>query len=433
MKLFSNDRAYVIDYESVSPLGVGKLSHWRSVEKGFVAAGELERIETAGLPVTVGSEIKQDLSGYLGGEHDVIKESAFHDRKLELLVTAASLAKERFSPFLNAVEPNRKGVILGMGQDITETERMDSKIYGTVVTGTSTMFQYLGNLNENSTRVNILLNPIDISSLFLANKFRAAAFQKTIVTACAASSQAIGYAARAIRRGKADIVLAGGADSLLNVSGMIVFAKLGAIQQPKDDPRWTCRPLDKTRNGTILGEGAGLVLLASGALVKRNEWKPVAEIAGFGNTLDGYKITAPEPNGEGMRRALKEAATEADLKPGMVDYINLHGTGTRANDPIELKAVGEILGSEESPIPVSSTKDRHGHLIGAAGVIEFNTTMGAMENQKMPGTVNLRIPIDAPGLSLFSDAVCQRRLNICATNSFAMGGVNTVIITRRLE
>ena len=433
MSQLSSNGSYVLDYESVSPLGVGKLSHWIGIEEGQVAAGELKRISTVGLPVTVGAEIQDDLSGFLESEHDVIRECSVLDRKLELLATAANLATGRFSEFLDAVDSARKGIILGMGQDVTNVEKIKKNINRSVILKPSDAFRFLEELNNNATRVNMVMNPIDVSSIYLANKFGAAAFQKTIVTACAASSQALGYAARAIRRGKADIVLAGGADSLLNVFGIIAFTKLGVIQQPKGDPRWACRPLDKTRNGTLLGEGAGLVLLASGAAVEKNGWKPVAEIVGFGNSLDGYKITAPDPNGEGMRRALKEAAREADLQPGELDYINLHGTGTRANDSVELEAVDEILGSEESPIPVSSTKDRHGHLIGAAGVIEFNTTLGAMENGKMPGTINLRNPIEVPGLKLFSEAVCKAKLDTCATNSFAFGGVNTVIITKKVE
>ena len=432
MNQLSSGGTYVLDYESVSPLGIGKLSHWMGIEEGQVAAGELKRVSTAGLPVTVGAEIQENLSGYLESEHDVIRECSVFDRKLELLATAANLASGRFSEFLDAVDSDRKGIILGMGQDVTDLEKIKKNMSRPIILEPSDSFLFLEELNKNASRVNMVLNPVDVSSIFLANKFGAAAFQKTIVTACAASSQAIGYAARAIRRGQADVVLAGGADSLLNVFGIIAFTKLGVIQQPKGDPRWTCRPLDKTRNGTVLGEGAGLVLLASGAAVKKNGWKPTAEIAGFGNSLDGYKITAPDPTGEGMKRALREAAREADLRPGALDYINLHGTGTRANDSVELDSVNEILGSEESPVPVSSTKDRHGHLIGAAGVIEFNTTLGAMENGKMPGTINLRNPIEVSGLKLFSEAVRKAELDTCATNSFAFGGVNTVIIIKRV-
>ncbi len=432
MNELSHNSAYVLDYETVSPLGLGKLSHWKGIETGVVGVNELQGINTSGLPVTVGAEIRESLSGFQENEHDVIRECCLYDRKLELLATTANLAAGRFGKILDAVDSARKGVILGMGQDVINADTVHGKIDRSMISDPSKIFRFLEELNQNSTRVNMILNPIDVSSIYLADKFGAAAFQKTIVTACAASNQAIGYAARAIRRGRADIVLAGGADSLLNVSGIVAFTKLGVIQQPKGDPRWTCRPLDKTRNGTVLGEGAGLVLLASGAAVARNGWKPIAEITGFGNSLDGYKITAPDPNGEGMRRALREAASEADLQPGALDYINLHGTGTRANDPVELQAVSEVLGSEERPIPVSSTKDRHGHLIGAAGVIEFNTTLGAMENGKMPGTVNLKNPIEAPGLKLFSEAVRESELNTCATNSFAFGGVNTVIIAKRV-
>ncbi len=175
-----------------------------------------------------------------------------------------------------------------------------------------------------------------------------------------------------------------------------------------------------------------MIVLASENSVKKLKLTPKFEILGYGNTLDGYKITAPDPSAIGMIRALSKALSNSGIKPDQVDYINLHGTGTLANDPLELTAIEEVFGSFAKQLPISSTKDRHGHAIAAAGGQEFVITCICMENDFIPCNVNLKKPINETGVRLIKDKNISKRLNICLTNNFAFGGVNTVLAIKRM-
>ena len=233
-------------------------------------------------------------------------------------------------------------------------------------------------LNSNSSKVNLVNNPYDIHSLYLAEKFKAGAFQKSILTACVSSTQAIALGYESILNKEAKVVIAGGTDSLVNLVPLTSFGKLGVI--PETATGTECTPFDRNRNGTLAGEAAGFVILASEEFINQNNIQPLGQIMGYGNSLDGYKITAPDPSGISMTKAIENALSNSGLKSSQIDYINAHGTGTRHNDELELRCIGKALGEDAKRIPISSTKDRHGHAIAAAGIQELCLLLELMKD-----------------------------------------------------
>lgn len=258
------------------------------------------------------------------------------------------------------------------------------------------------------------------------------AFQKTVLTACAASTQAIVFGARAIQEGEVDLVLAGGTDSIINLMAYIAFGKLGIMSGSPEHPSKYCKPLDANRSGALIGEAAGLCVLVSEDLVKKHGLKPKFEILGFGNSLDGHKITAPDPEGMGMKAAIREALVSSGVDPKEVQYVNLHGTGTRSNDEVELQSLIEVFADHAKSVSVSSTKSRHGHAIAAAGIQEFNLLLSCMEENIVPCNLNLETPILNDKVDIVMNQNRKRELKVAMTNNFAFGGVNTSIVVKKV-
>jgi 3-oxoacyl-[acyl-carrier-protein] synthase II len=277
--------------------------------------------------------------------------------------------------------------------------------------------------SKDNTRINTVNNPYDLYSVYLAEKFNAGAYQKSILTACVSSTQAIALASDSIRNGECEVVITGGTDSLVNLLALISFGKLGII--PESDGEKSCFPFDTKRKGTLAGEAAGIVIMASEDFVKRNELKPVAQFMGYGNTLDGYKITAPDPEGTAMVQAIKDAVNNAGITTDQIDYINAHGTGTRHNDHLELQCLERALGKEVNTIPISSTKDRHGHAIAAAGVQELCLLLELMKNSTIPKNLQMTSPCDT-SFNLVNENYAAP-IKYALTNNFAFGGINTVL------
>jgi 3-oxoacyl-(acyl-carrier-protein) synthase len=278
-------------------------------------------------------------------------------------------------------------------------------------------------LNSNSSKVNLVNNPYDIHSLYLAEKFKAGAFQKSILTACVSSTQAIALGYESILNKEAKVVIAGGTDSLVNLVPLTSFGKLGVI--PETATGTECTPFDRNRNGTLAGEAAGFVILASEEFINQNNIQPLGQIMGYGNSLDGYKITAPDPSGISMTKAIENALSNSGLKSSQIDYINAHGTGTRHNDELELRCIGKALGEDAKRIPISSTKDRHGHAIAAAGIQELCLLLELMKHETMPSNLKLKSPCSEEFNLLRENK--KKKITYALTNNFAFGGINTVL------
>ena len=251
------------------------------------------------------------------------------------------------------------------------------------------------------------------------------------MSSCAASTQAVEQACRVIRRGDADAVLVAGSDAPLTVEGLMGLHKLGILEDTGNGELKPCRPFDQSRQGTLPAEGAGMVLLMSDTAVDTLRCPSLATLLGEASTLDGYQITAPDPQGTYAEACLRQALQNEGIAPASLDWVHLHGTGTIANDPVELAATARALGDAAEGMAASSTKDRHGHLIAGAGIMELMVVLASMRAGLIPGTINLKHPIPSHGLNLLTDAATPAHVETVMMQNFAFGGVNCALVLRK--
>ena len=265
----------------------------------------------------------------------------------------------------------------------------------------------------------------------LAMEFEACGPAYNCLTACAASTQAIGEAKEIIQRGDADVMIAGGAHTMIHPLGVTGFNRLTALSTRNDDCATAARPFDRTRDGFVLGEGAGmLVLEARDAAVARGA--PLyARIVGYGSSADAYRITDIQPEGRGAAEAMRQALADADLRPTDIDYISAHGTGTKENDAVETRAVKVVFGDHAPRVPISSVKSMLGHLIAAAGAVELITCVLALRDQIVPPTINLNDPDPECDLDYVPNTARRTPVRVALSNSFGFGGQNDTLILRK--
>ena len=252
------------------------------------------------------------------------------------------------------------------------------------------------------------------------------------LTACAASTQAVGEASEIIRRGNADVMITGGAHTMIHPFGVTGFNRLTALSTRNDDYKTASRPFSFDRDGFVLGEGAGMLVIESLEHAQARGATPLAEIIGYGSSADAYRITDIEPEGRGAVVAMRQALERAGLEPADINYISAHGTGTKENDSIESKAVKRVFGDGMAQTPMSSIKSMMGHLIAAAGAVELITCVLALRDQKLPPTINLNNPDPAVGLDNVPNASRDAEVNVALSNSFGFGGQNDTLIIRRV-
>ncbi len=426
-----SERVFVLEYDLISPLGIGKQAVLQSLRDNVCAECEVSQFSADEFSYKTAAEIKQPISFLYQYENEQVLRALHYDRKLELIVSIYQYMKKCLHPLFQKIPAARAGVVLGIGADVPDFEKIDDSLGHILSSETNVFKTIVTSLNTQKSKLNTVFNPFDVYAVYLAEKLNLGAFQKSSLTACAASTQAIAQAFNAIQSGNADMVLAGGTDSIINSFAFLSFAKLGVLASSDETDGAACKPFDVNRNGTLAGEAAGLCVLASENICKELNITPKFELLGYGNTLDAYKITAPDPSGKGIQRALENALEMAGISTQEIDYINLHGTGTRNNDAIELEALKVVFGPALKNIPISSTKSRHGHAIAAAGIQEFAILCLCMENDFIPGNLNLHKPIDTENTNLITENL-QREIRIGMTVNFAFGGVNTVLITRKI-
>jgi 3-oxoacyl-[acyl-carrier-protein] synthase II len=258
-------------------------------------------------------------------------------------------------------------------------------------------------------------------------------------TACSASNQAIGAAFRAVRSGRADWMVAGGADSMVNPTGLVFFVLLGASADAGDDPASACRPFDRARTGLVMGEGAGCAILEAEEHARARGAKVLAEVVGYGSSFDAFRPTAPHPEGRGAAEAMSRALADGGLSPADVDWVNAHGTGTKRNDPAEARAVRAVFGARAAKVAVSSGKSMMGHLLSGAAGAAFTASVLACERDVVPPTTNLTDPdpdctlADGafPGLDFVAGAARRGPVRAVLNSAFAFGGQNSVVAVRK--
>lgn len=418
-----NSKVYILDHELVSPIAVGKDQIIPALKSNLSADRPVQQFNVSGLPFQNGAEVQEDLLSIYLTEEDEIKEICTYDRKLELIVASYHLAAERLASVKSAIIPEKTGVILGVGAENLPLKENEADMIRFIENKQNSICELIAKLNTQNSQYNRIANPYDLYSLYLADKFNARAFQRSILTACVSSTQAIAQGFDMIKRGKAEVVIVGGTDSIVNLIALISFGKLGVIAE--SDGSVSCRPFDHNRKGTIAGEAAGFMILASESFVERAKVKPIASILGYGNTLDAYKITAPDPSAESMSNAVRIALDSSGISASDLDYYYAHGTGTRQNDGIELNAFKMALGADAKNIPISSTKDRHGHAIAAAGIQEASILMELMKHSYLPENMNLKNSIDSEMNIL--ETPLNKPITFAMKSNFAFGGINTVL------
>lgn len=270
-----------------------------------------------------------------------------------------------------------------------------------------------------------------LSHLALLTGARGPAFN--CLTACAASTQAIGEAMEILRRGDADVMIGGGAHSMIHPFGVTGFNRLTALSTANDDPPRASRPFDAQRGGFVLGEGAGMVILETLEHARKRHARILAEVVGYGSTADAFRITDQDPDGIGAVNAMRAAIADAGLQPQDIHYINAHGTGTRENDGNETSAIKQVFGECAGKVPVSSIKSMMGHLIAAAGSVELITCVLAIRDQVLPPTMNRDNPDPECDLDYVPNQARKARVDVALSNSFGFGGQNDSIIVRRFE
>ena len=388
----------------VSPFGRGKAAALDALRAGRSGIRTLSGIDTSRLQCRIGGQVPADAAG---------GEKRTHDRFTQLALLAADEAMEQAdSP---ALEPERFGVLIGTGLGGCET--LDAGYHRFYAE------------NARIPPMSIPMSMYNAASSAVAEKFGAQGPGFSVVSACASSAHAIGLAAQAIRADEADAILAGGADAPLTPGIIAAWESLRVLAIDNDDPPAACRPFSTDRRGLVLAEGAAVFLIESRERAMRRGAPMLAEIAGSGFSSDAGHVT--DPSSDGAMRAMRLALASARMNASEIDYINAHGTGTRANDATEAAAIRTVFGGRD--VAVSSTKSLHGHAMGASGAIEIACSLVALRAGFLPPTLNLESVDPACALDHVANRPREARAGCFLSNSFGFGGMNAVVAVRLLH
>lgn len=400
-------RVVITGMGPVTPIGIGNEALVDGLCSSRSGVSEIELFDARTFPTRIAAQVRGlDPRAILGPGATV---SVLADRKVSLAVLAARLALE--DAFGKALAPEGTFLSLAVGLEVL-------------------LLDHLVNEPEDE---HFLRVPLDRAPREVAERFSVDGPIETHVSACVAGAQAIGHAFRAIRRGECDVALTGGTDSMVNPMGVGGFTLLSALSTRNDLGPRASRPFDRRRDGLVLGEGAGLLVLEERTRAMKRGARIHAEVLGYGTSLDALHVTAPPVDGEGATRAMRAAHRDAGIAASEIDYVNAHGTSTPQNDVAETRAIKAALGERARAIPVSSTKSQIGHTISAAGAIEAIVTALALERSIVPPTINLEEPDAECDLDYVPGAAREKRLTIAQSNSFGFGGQNAILILRRAE
>ena len=403
----------------VSPIGKTKEDFWNSIINGKSGAAKLAAFDSTHFSSHIAAEVK-DFDPLSYGINP--KELKRMDRFVQLAVCAAKMAVADARLDLDKEDRNRIGVYVGSGIGGLHTieEQVLAFFQRGPEKGPSKMSPFLIPM--------LIVNMASgMTSIILGLKGPNSA----VATACATSNHAIGDAFRVIERGDADVMVAGGAEGATTRMGFGGFCALRALSTRNDDPEHASRPFDKERDGFVMGEGSGIVVLEELEHAKNRKATIYAEIIGYGLTGDAYHMTAPDPEGDGAARCMKAAIESAGLSPEDVDYINAHGTSTQLNDKIETLAIKKVFGRHAYKLAVSSTKSMTGHLLGAAGGVELIATVLGIKESIIPPTINYEFPDPECDLDYVPNKARKKPINVAMSNSLGFGGHNAALVVRK--
>ena len=408
-------RVVVTGLGAVTPIGNTVASFWEGIKEGKVGIGEITKFDTTDYKVKLAAEVK----GFVAKERMDVKSAKRMETFAQYAVAAAKEAYEDSGLDIAKEDAFRAGVIVGSGIGSLETvEREYKKIE-----------------EKGPGRVHPLMVPLMISNMAAGNISIQLGFRgkcTNVVTACASGTNCIGDAFRAIQYGDADMMLAGGAESCICPTGVAGFTGLTALSA-STDPMRASIPFDKDRDGFVLGEGAGVVMLEELEHAKARGAKIYAELAGYGATGDAYHITSPAEDGSGAAKAMTLAMEEGGVKPSQIDYINAHGTSTHHNDLFETRAIHVAMGEAAKDVVINSTKSMIGHLLGAAGGVEFITCVKSIEEGFIHQTVGTKEADPECDLNYAIRAPVEKEVNYVLTNSLGFGGHNATLLLKKYE
>ena len=408
-------RVVVTGLGAITPIGNSVEEFWNGIKEGKVGIGEITRFDTTDYKVKLAAEVKD----FVAKERMDFKAAKRMELFSQYAVAAAKEAYEDAGLEIEKEDAFRAGVIVGSGIGSLQTvEREYEKI-----------------LTKGPSRVNPLMVPLMISNMAAGNISIQLGFKgkcTNVVTACASGTNCIGDAFRAIQYGDADIMVAGGTESCICPTGVAGFTSLTALSTSQD-PKRASIPFDKDRNGFVLGEGAGVVILEELEHAKARCAKIYAELAGYGATGDAYHITSPAEDGSGAAKAMSLAIEEGQIQPSQVDYINAHGTSTHHNDLCETRAIKSALGEAAKDVVVNSTKSMIGHLLGAAGGVEFITCVKTIQEGFIHQTVGSEVADEECDLNYAIGAPVLKDVNYVLTNSLGFGGHNATLLVKKYE
>lgn len=421
-------RVVVTGAGCINPMGHDIETVWQNLLAGRSGVDYITIFDASRFPTRISAEVKNWSVADVGEDPEVWRFRARHSR------FAAGAAKQamRASGLLDkAIDPVSLGVYLGSGEGGQDFDSF-AKMMAAAMDGEQLDIARFTRAGMESLHpMTELEQEPNMPAGHLAGMFNAQGPNANCLTACAASSQAIGEATETIRRGDAEVMLTGGTHSMIHPLGVTGFSLLTAISTRNDEPTRASRPFDRERDGFVLGEGAAILVLEELEHALRRDAPILGEILGYGSTADAYRITDIHPEGRGAIACMRMAIQDAGLQPHDVHYVNAHGTSTTVNDKVETLACKHVFGSEAAKVPISSTKSMMGHLIAAAGATELIVCLMAIRDGVLPPTINLENPDPDCDLDYVPNVARQARCDVALSNSFGFGGQNVSLVVGR--
>jgi 3-oxoacyl-[acyl-carrier-protein] synthase II len=407
-------RVVVTGLGLITPVGIGVDASWHGLIEGRSGIGLITQFDASQFPTKIAGEVV----GFNPEDFIETKEIKKMDRFIHFAVAAATMAMNDSGLKITEANAERTGVVVGSGMGGLHTIEHYHSAF----------------LEKGPRRISPFFIPmlvVNLASGQISIRFGAKGPNSAVATACATGSHAIGDACKIIQRGDADAMIAGGTEAVITPLGIGGFNAMKALSTRNDEPEKASRPFDVDRDGFIMGEGAGIVILESLQSATERGARIYAEVVGYGMTADAYHITAPAPGGEGAARCMAIALKDAEIQPAEVNYINAHGTSTKYGDELETQAIKKVFGEDAYKIAVSSTKSMTGHLLGAAGGVEAVISALTIYHDTIAPTINLDNPDPECDLDYVPHKARKTTVNYTLTNSFGFGGTNACLVFKK--
>lgn len=422
-------RVVITGMGAMTPIGKNVPQTWKALIEGKSGIRRITLFNAESFPTKIAGEVKDaDFSFWQakGAEYSALgRNSLFALEAVQEAMQQSGLLEKR-------IDPTRLGIYFGAGDGGFNFKQYAGILSGSVAADNSVdARRYMANsVKQLSAKELLEQEPFQVIN-HLASAFKAHGPVSNTLTACAASSQAIGEASEAIRRGDADVMISGGAHSMIHPLGLAGFNLLTALSTRNDEPEKASRPFDKERDGFVLSEGSGAVILEELEHAQKRGAPIFAELAGYGGSADAFRLTDPHPEGRGAIQAMKLAFSHAGLEPQDIQYINAHGTSTQLNDQIETRSVKELFGAYAKKVPMSSIKSMLGHMIAAAGAVEIIASVLTIRESLIPATINYKTPDEACDMDYVPNHARKADVEAVLSNSFGFGGQNIALIVKR--